>query len=139
MDKDKFYRELAEEELLQYHDLKRMNAHGLPVEFILPLILSNDLTPKKVKEERERQIKIKKNIEDKLIILESSVEQLEEKYRNILKMKYFERRSDGNLNNDYYVQSELKWSRSHYFRLKKQALIEVGKLLNAHYLFLEKR
>ncbi|NUJ32967.1 hypothetical protein HUS65_21275, partial [Pseudoalteromonas sp. 2103] len=54
---------------------------------------------------------------------------LPEEFKKLIELKYLNRREDGKYHGDYFVYTQLNVSRAKYYRMKKEALEELGRLL----------
>lgn len=127
LDQNKFYRAYAEEYwLLQYHDLKRESrkAHVPPITAVL------SQTPSSKTNEFNSTVEnaVLESIEagEKLELLHEAVDSLVYEHQQLIKLKYFQMRSDGNLYEDSYVYDTLGLSRTQYYRVKRLALEILG-------------
>ena len=135
LDKSGFYRAYAEEYWLsQYHQLKRKSrtTHVPSITSVL-----SDSPPSQTNQNNSKtEDYALKSVDagEKLDIFNESLETLPKEFQELVSKKYLQRRSDGKLYEDSYVYDTLNLSRTQFYRMKKQALFELGELLySAHY------
>ena len=115
--------------LKQYHRM-RYTAYSLQV----PSITSSWSDVKAqitgiTESKTERYIVKKVSAQEWLVMFEHAIQQLPEDFKTIIEWRYLKRRSDGQCYADDIVYDNLCLSRSTYYKLKPQALEELGRLL----------